>query len=65
MNPKDYCTAAELAKRYKITPRRITTLCAHGRFPGAVFIGRQWWIPREARDPRRASGKPGHERRVA
>lgn len=63
MNPRDYHTVAELAAKYGVSARRVMALIQDGRFAGPVFVGRQWWIPRSNRDPRRSPGRPKLEER--
>ncbi|MBR2354614.1 MAG: hypothetical protein IKA76_08955 [Clostridia bacterium] len=40
-----YIKIEEAAKEWKVTPRRVQVLCADGKIPGAVRIGREWMIP--------------------
>ena len=54
----DYITAAEAARRWGVSERRVQRLCAEGRVPGAEHFGRAWRIPASApkpADPRRAA----------
>ena len=54
----DYITAAEAARRWDVSERRVQRLCAEGRVPGAERFGRAWRIPAGApkpADPRRAA----------
>lgn len=49
-------TTSEMAKKWDISRRRITTLCAQGRIEGAILKGNTWLIPENAEkpdDPRR------------
>lgn len=49
-------TTSEMAKKWDISRRRVTTLCAQGRIEGAVLKGNTWLIPENAEkpdDPRR------------
>ena len=54
MNGEDqlskFLTTAEIAKLWKITPRRVQILCKEGRVEGAVFKG-VWLIPDTAKKP--------------
>ena len=55
----DYITAAEAARRWGVSERRVQRLCADGRVPGAERFGRTWRTPAAApkpEDPRRAAG---------
>ncbi|OUN44066.1 helix-turn-helix domain-containing protein [Enorma massiliensis] len=52
-----WMTAAEAAREWGVTPRRVQVLCAEGRIAGAERFGRAWRIPGDApkpADPRRA-----------
>lgn len=49
-------TTSEMAKKWDISRRRVTTLCAEGRIEGAILEGNTWLIPENAEkpdDPRR------------
>lgn len=49
-------TTSEVAKKWDISRRRVTTLCAQGRIEGAILKGNTWLIPENAEkpdDPRR------------
>ena len=49
-------TTTEMAEKWNITRRRISTLCKEGRIEGAVLKGKTWLIPDNAEkpeDPRR------------
>ena len=53
-----WMTAAEAAREWGVTPRRVQILCAEGRVAGAERFGRAWRIPGDAPkpdDPRRSS----------
>ncbi len=41
----DYYTTSELAEKWGISRRRVTTLCIEGRLEGAIFKGKTWLIP--------------------
>lgn len=43
-----YMTAPQAAEYLGLTRNRVGRLCIDGRFAGAVKIGRNWIIPREA-----------------
>lgn len=52
----NYLTSAEVAKKWNISQRRVAIYCKEGRIEGAIFMGRMWMIPRDAKkpeDPRR------------
>lgn len=47
---------SDMAKKWDISRRRVTTLCAEGRIEGAILKGNTWLIPENAEkpdDPRR------------
>lgn len=47
----EYLTAAEIAKRWNVSQRRIQILCATGRIPGVFKLGDIWAIPENAIKP--------------
>lgn len=57
-------TTSEMAEKWNISRRRVTTLCAQGRIEGAILKGNTWLIPENAEkpdDPRRVH-KNGQEK---
>ena len=44
-------TTSEMAKKWDISRRRVTTLCAQGRIEGAILKGNTWLIPENAEKP--------------
>ena len=57
-------TTSEMAKKWDISRRRVSTLCAQGRIEGAILKGNTWLIPENAEkpdDPRRVR-KNGQEK---
>ena len=49
-------TTSEMAEKWNISRRRVTTLCREGRIEGAILRGNTWLIPEDAKkpeDPRR------------
>ncbi len=49
-------TTSEMAKKWDISRRRVTTLCTEGRIEGAILKGNTWLIPENTEkpdDPRR------------
>ena len=49
-------TTSEMAKKWDISRRRVTTLCAEERIEGAILKGNTWLIPENTEkpdDPRR------------
>ena len=53
----EYNTAQEMAFKWDISSRRITTLCKEGRILGAVKKGNTWLIPNTAEKPQDARRK--------
>ena len=54
MNP------AQAAELWGITDRRVQALCAAGKVPNAVRLGRGWLIPKDSLKPpdgRRSNGR--------
>lgn len=52
----EFLSTSEIAKRWNVSRRRVTTLCSEGRIEGAVHKGNMWLIPEDAKkpdDPRR------------
>ena len=52
----EFLTTTEMARKWKISRRRVTTLCKEGRIQGAILRGNTWLIPDNAKkpdDPRR------------
>lgn len=47
----EYMTSIEIAEKWNISSRRVTTLCKEGRVKGALFIGNTWLIPDNAIQP--------------
>ena len=53
-------TTTEMAKKWNISRRRVTTLCKEGRIDGAILRGNTWLIPEDTKkpeDPRRVRKK--------
>ena len=46
-----YITVKQAAEKWKISERRIRTLCAEGKINGAYQEGRGWKIPIDAEKP--------------
>lgn len=52
----EFLTTTEMAEKWKLSRRRVTTLCREGRIEGAVLKGNTWLIPEDTKkpeDPRR------------
>ena len=52
----DFLTTTEMAEKWNVSRRRVTTLCREGRNEGAILKGNTWLIPNDAKkpdDPRR------------
>lgn len=47
----NYMTASEKAREWKISKRRVTTLCKEGRIMGAELNANIWFIPKDALKP--------------
>ena len=54
-----YLSAAEAAKKWKISERSVRNYCAKGRVEGAVLKGKTWQIPADAEKPQRSNTKTG------
>lgn len=52
-----YLSAAEAAKKWKISERSVRNYCAKGRVEGAVLKGKTWKIPADAEKPQRSNTK--------
>ena len=55
----EYLTSVEMSKKWNITSRRISVLCAEGRIEGAIKKGKTWLIPAESPKPADARIKTG------
>ena len=52
----EFLTTTEMAEKWNISRRRVTTLCREGRIEGAILRGNTWLVPDNAKkpdDPRR------------
>lgn len=57
-------TTSEMAEKWNISRRRVTTLCREGRIEGAILRGNTWLIPDNAikpEDPRRVRKTGQHK----
>lgn len=52
-----YLSAAEAAKKWKISERSVRNYCAKVRVEGAVLKGKTWKIPADAEKPQRSNTK--------
>lgn len=52
-----YLSAAEAAKKWKISERSVRNYCAQGRVAGVVLNGKTWQIPADAEKPQRINTK--------
>lgn len=52
-----YLSAAEAAKKWKISERSVRNYCAQGRVAGAVLNGKTWQITADAEKPQRSNTK--------
>ena len=60
----EYNTTAEMAEKWKVSPRRVSVLCKEGRIDGAVLKGNIWLIPSDAikpTDPRKVKKEGNKE----
>ncbi|MEG1017364.1 MAG: DNA-binding protein [Oscillospiraceae bacterium] len=55
----NYISVAEASKEWGLSARRVYTLCAEGRIPGATRFVRVWAIPRDSKKPDDARIKSG------
>lgn len=46
-----YLTVKETAKKWRINPRTVQTMCNDGRIPDAKKFGKAWAIPEDAKKP--------------
>lgn len=44
-------TTTQMAEKWNISRRRVTTLCNQGRIEGAILRGNTWLIPDDAKKP--------------
>ena len=44
-------TTTQMAEKWDISRRRVTTLCREGRIEGAILRGNTWLIPDDAQKP--------------
>ncbi len=47
----EYLTTSEMAEKWNISRRRVTTLCNSGRIEGAMLKGKTWLIPCNVEKP--------------
>lgn len=47
----DLLTTTQMAEKWEISRRRVTTLCREGRIEGAILRGNTWLIPENAQKP--------------
>jgi len=57
----NYISINEASEKWKISDRRIRVLCGEGRIEGAVKVGRNWSIPRDAVKP--SDGREGKRKK--
>lgn len=56
----EYISAAQAAKKWKISERSVRNYCAHGRITGAFLTGKTWNIPADASKPDRKPKQSKH-----
>ena len=54
-----FLTSAGCAEKWNVTQRRVAIYCKEGRIDGAVFCGRMWMIPRDAKKRKTQENKKG------
>ena len=54
-----FMTLKETSEKWGIGARRINTLCAEGRIPGAQKLGNMWVVPADAEKPKDERIKSG------
>lgn len=47
----EYLTSEEIASKWDISTRRVTTLCKEGRVNGAIQKSGVWLIPKNTQKP--------------
>ena len=47
----EFLTTTEMAEKWNISRRRVTTLCREGRIDGAILRGNTWLVPDNAKKP--------------
>lgn len=60
----EFLTTTEMAEKWNLSRRRVTTLCRDGRIEGAILRGNTWLIPDDTKkpeDPRRAKNTKKQE----
>jgi hypothetical protein len=58
----DYMTAAQAAKKWDISQRRVQILCLSGRINGVFKLGESWAIPANTPKPDDARFKPKEDK---
>ena len=56
----EFLTTSETAKKWNISRRRVSLLCAEGRIEGAIHKGNMWLVPDTAEKPQ----DPRHVRKM-
>ena len=56
----EYISAAQAAKKWKISERSVRNYCAHGRIVGAFLTGKTWNIPADVSKPMRKPKQSKH-----
>lgn len=47
----EYLSTSEIARKWNVSRRRVTTLCSEGRIEGAMFTANTWLVPENAKKP--------------
>ena len=59
----EYWNITQTAENWGISPRRLQTLCAAGKIPGATRFGKAWMIPKSTQKPADGRTKASKEQR--
>lgn len=60
----EFLTTSETAKKWNISRRRVSLLCAEGRIEGAIHKGSMWLIPDTAEKPKDPRKKVTPEKKI-
>lgn len=47
----EFMTVKQAAEKWRLSERRLQTICNEGMIPGAVKFGRAWAIPIDVKKP--------------
>lgn len=60
----EFLTTSEAAKKWNISRRRVSLLCAEGRIEGAIHKGSMWLVPDAAEKPKDPRKKMMPEKKI-